>query len=67
MKSTNIQERLIQEIRRKERVSRIFPNEASAKRLVGALLAEKHETRSTGKKYFDMAEYLGARAEEEKQ
>ncbi len=66
MKSTNMQERLIQEIRRRERVIRIFPNEASAQRLIGALLAEKHETWSTGKKYFDMTEYLEARAEEEK-
>ena len=31
---------LIQEIRRRERVIRIFPNEASAQRLIGALLAE---------------------------
>ena len=43
LKSTNIQERLIQEIRRRERVIRIFPNEASAHRLIGALLAEIHE------------------------
>ena len=67
MKSTNMQERLIQEIRRRERVIRIFPNEASAQRLIGALLAEKHETWSTGKKYFDMTEYLEARAEGEQQ
>ncbi len=60
-----MQERLIQEIRRRERVIRIFPNEASAQRLIGALLAEKHETWSTGKKYFDMTEYLEARAEED--
>ena len=67
LKSTNMQERLIQEIRRRERVIRIFPNEASAQRLIGALLAEKHETWSTGKKYFDMSEYLEAREEEERQ
>ena len=66
MKSTNMQERLIQEIRRRERVIRIFPNEASALRLIGALLAEKHETWSTGKKYFDMTEYLEILEEEEK-
>ena len=66
MKSTNMQERLIQEIRRRERVIRIFPNEASALRLIGALLAEKHETWSTGKKYFDMTEYLEALEEEKK-
>ena len=65
MKSTNMLERLIQEIRRRERVIRIFPNEASALRLIGALLAEKHETWSTGKRYFDMTEYLEALKEEE--
>jgi len=63
MKSANMQERLIQEIRRRERVIRIFPNEASAQRPIGALLAEKHEIWSTGKKYLDMTEYLEVRAE----
>ena len=50
-------ERLNEEIRRRERVIRIFPNEASALRLIGALLAEQHEVWSTGKRYCDMAEY----------
>ena len=40
MKSTKMQERLIQEERRRERVIRIFSNEASALRLIGAVLAE---------------------------
>ena len=57
LRSTNSQERLNEEIRRRERVIRIFPNEDSAIRLIGALLAEFHEQWSTGKKYFDMAEY----------
>jgi len=56
--TTNMQERLNEEIRRRERVIRIFPNEASAKRLIGAMLAERHEIWSTGKKYFDMQEYI---------
>ncbi len=43
MKSANMQEWLIQEIQRRKRVIRIFPNEASAHRLIGALLAEIHE------------------------
>ena len=51
-------ERLNEEIRRRERVIRIFPNEASALRLIGALLAEQHEVWSTGKRYFDMTEYF---------
>jgi putative transposase len=43
LRTTNMQERLHQEIRRRERVIRIFPNDASAIRLIGALLAEQHE------------------------
>lgn len=45
-------------MRRRERVSRIFPHEASALRLMGALLAEQPEVWSTGKRYFDMTEYF---------
>ena len=55
--TTNMQERLNEEIRRREKVIRIFPNEESAMRLIGALLAEKHESWSTGKRYFDMTEF----------
>jgi putative transposase len=58
LRTTNGMERLNEEIRRRERVIRIFPNEASALRLLGALLAEQHESWSTGKRYFDMAEYF---------
>ena len=56
LKSTNMQERLIQEVRRRERVIRIFPNEASVLRLIGALLAEFHEEWQC-RKYLHMAEY----------
>lgn len=56
LKSTNMQERLIQEIRRRERVIRIFPNEASALRLMGALLAEIHEEWQ-GRRYLEMSEF----------
>ena len=38
LRSTNSQERLNEEVRRRERVIRIFPNEDSAIRLIGALL-----------------------------
>jgi len=62
LKSTNMQERLNEEIRRRERVIRIFPNDASAIRLVGALLEEINENWS-GRQYFDMAEYLEWREE----
>jgi putative transposase len=43
LRTTNMQERLIEEIRRRERVIWFFPNDASALRLIGALLAEKNE------------------------
>jgi len=56
LKSTNMQERLIQEIRRRERVIRIFPNEDSAERLIGALLAEIHEEWQ-GRRYLDMSDF----------
>ena len=56
MKSTNMQERLIREIRRRERVIGIFPNIASAQRLIGANLAEIHEEWQ-GRRYFDMTEF----------
>lgn len=54
LRTTNMLERLIQEIRRREKVVRIFPDEASAWRLVGALLAETHEEWSTGRRYLKM-------------
>jgi putative transposase len=58
LRTTNGQERLNEEVRRRERVIRIFPNEAAAVRMIGALLAEQHEVWSTGKRYFDMTEYF---------
>jgi putative transposase len=58
LRTTNGMERLNEEIRRRERVIRIFPNEAAALRLIGALLTEHHEVWSTGKRYFDMTEYF---------
>lgn len=57
LRTTNGVERLNEEIRRRERVIRIFPNEPSAVRLIGALLMEQHEVWSTGKRYFDMQPY----------
>ena len=42
-RTTNMQERLNEEVRRRERVIRIFPNDESALRLIGALLAEQNE------------------------
>ena len=65
LRSTNMQERLNEEIRRRERVIRIFPNDDSARRLIGALLAEQNEVWQE-RKYLDMDEFhewLAARRE----
>lgn len=56
LRSTNMQERLNEEIRRRERVVRVFPNEESALRLIGALLAETAETWQE-RVYLDMQEF----------
>ena len=57
LRTTNGVERLNQEIRRRERVIRIFPKEASVIRLMGALLMEQSEKWQTGRKYFEMELY----------
>ena len=64
LRSTNSLERLIQEVRRRERVIRIFPNRESALRLVGALLMEQDEEWSTGWRYFQMETYEAWKAEQ---
>ncbi len=64
LRTTNGIERLNQEIRRRERVIRIFPNEQSAIRLIGALLIEQDEKWSTGRKYFEMDQYHASKTEE---
>src|SRR5262245_66172101 len=43
MKSTNMLERFNEEIKRRTRVVRIFPNEASCLQLVRALAVQQHE------------------------
>ncbi len=43
LRTTNMQERLNEEIRRRERVIHIFPNDESALRLIAALLAEQND------------------------
>ncbi len=51
-------ERLNQEIRRRERVIRIFPNVESAIRLLGAFLLERYEDWMTDRRYMNMTDYL---------
>ena len=43
LKSTNLLERLNEEVRRREKVIRIFSNTASANHLIGAVLMDIHE------------------------
>ena len=57
LRTTNGVERLNQELRRRERVIRIFPNEKSAICLIGALLIELDEKWQTDRKYFEMDHY----------
>ncbi|MGI6120737.1 MAG: IS256 family transposase [Saccharofermentanales bacterium] len=64
-RTTNSVERLNEELRRRERVIRIFPNEDSMTRLMGALLLEHHEQWAVGKKYHDMADYHDWKRERE--
>jgi putative transposase len=54
MKSTNLLERLNEEIKRRTRVVRIFPNPASCLRLVLALCVETHETWLEDHRYINM-------------
>ena len=66
LRTTNGQERLNEEIRRRERVIRIFPNRESALRLLGALLMEIDEKWQTGHRYLDMSEYWSWREEQKR-
>jgi putative transposase len=54
MKSTNMLERINEEIRRRTRVIRIFPNEASCLRLIRALTVETHENWIEAIRYINM-------------
>ena len=54
LKSTNLLERLNEQIKRRTRVVRIFPNPASCLRLVRALCAETHEAWLEDNRYINM-------------
>jgi putative transposase len=55
LKSTNMLERLNEEIKRRTRVVRIFPNSESCLRLVRALCVETHETWLEDNRYLNMS------------
>lgn len=54
LKSTNMLERFNEEIKRRTRVVRIFPNEASCLRLIRALAVETHEGWLEASRYLNM-------------
>ncbi|CAA9380284.1 MAG: Mobile element protein [uncultured Chloroflexia bacterium] len=56
VRTTNGLERLNQEIRRRTRVARLFPNEASCLRLVTAVVMEISDEWETGKAYLTYTE-----------
>jgi putative transposase len=56
IRTTNALERLNQEIKRRTRVVRIFPNRQACLRLVTALAVEQSEEWVTGRRYLDMRE-----------
>ncbi len=64
IRTTNGQERLNQEIKRRTRVVRIFPNPQACLRLVTALAVEQSEEWVTGRRYLDMRELEEQRYEE---
>ncbi len=56
IRTTNGLERFNQELKRRTRVVRIFPNRGSCLRLVTALAVEQSEEWLTGRRYLDMEE-----------
>lgn len=57
LRTSNLLERENQEIRRREKVIRIFPNEESAERLLGAVLMDHHDDWKALSRVFEMKEY----------
>jgi transposase-like protein len=56
LRTTNGLERLNQEIRRRTRVARLFPNEASCLRLITAVVTEISDEWETGRTYLTYTE-----------
>lgn len=66
LRTTNMLERLNQEIKRRTRVATLFPNEASLLRLVSAILSEQSDDWETGKVYLTMPTHATAKRNTEK-
>ena len=58
LRTSNVIERANRELRRREGVIQIFPNEASMIRLMGAVLMDLHNEWSLGNRLFDMQAYF---------
>ena len=54
IRTSNVMERMSQEIKRRTRVIRLFPNEASCLRLVTAVLMERSEDWENGRVYLNL-------------
>ena len=63
LRTTNGLERLSQELKRRTRVVRIFPNRAACLRLVSALCLEQSEEWLSGRRYLDLADLAQAGAD----
>ncbi|MEX1386605.1 transposase, partial [Hydrogenibacillus schlegelii] len=66
LRTTNGVARLTEEIRRRDRVIRIFPHRESVIRLIGALLMEIVETWTTWHRFLYIDEYWQWKKEQEK-
>jgi putative transposase len=64
IRTTNGLERFNQELKRRTRVVRIFPNRGACLRLVTALAVEQSEEWVTGRRYLDMEQLKELRSEE---
>jgi putative transposase len=63
LRTINLAERVNEEIRRRQRVIRIFPNDEAAERLICALSNEFYEDWQESIRYLNMAEHWGWRKE----
>lgn len=66
LRTTNGMERLNEEFRRRERVIRIFPDQDSVVRLMGAVLMEQDEKWLDGRCYLKMEDYFDWKAKQPK-
>ena len=57
LRTNNLAERVNRELRRRQRVICVFPNEDAAGRMLGALLLEQHQQWQSQHKYLDLDEF----------